>query len=159
MVCTGLDDDRVQTPADYADRLPAQERERESGAFFGSIHKTLSHLLWADRVWMSRFSDLPAPGGGIPQSTTFYPDWEMLKRERASFDATIIAWADQLDPSWLGHDQTWFSGAAKREITRPRELLVTHFFNHQTHHRGQVHCMLTQAGERPQDTDLILLKD
>jgi uncharacterized damage-inducible protein DinB len=138
-----------------ADKLSEDERRLERGAFFGSIHKTLSHLLWADRIWMSRFSaDVAAPEGGIPGSVSLYPEWDGLKRARGDFDATIIAWADKLDPAWLASDLTWYSGAAKAERTRPKWILVTHMFNHQTHHRGQVHCMLTQAGGKPGDTDL-----
>ena len=49
---------------------------------------------------------------------------------------------------------TYFSGAAQREISLPRWVLITHFFNHQTHHRGQAHAMLTAAGARPEDTDI-----
>jgi uncharacterized damage-inducible protein DinB len=137
-----------------ADALRDDERSRERGAFFGSIHKTLSHLLWGDRAWMSRFSSVPRPQGGIPDSVLLYPDWEKLKSERAGFDQTILDWAETVDDSWLAADQTYYSGATKREWTKPRWLLVTHMFNHQTHHRGQVHCMLTQAGGRPSDTDL-----
>ena len=139
-----------------ADALPDDERRRERGAFFGSVHKTLSHLLWADRIWMSRFTDVTQPEGGIPGSVSLYPDWDGLKRERAAFDQTILAWSDKLDGSWLAGDLSYYSGGAKRDITRPKWLLVTHMFNHQTHHRGQVHCMLTQAGGRPHDTDLPL---
>ena len=139
-----------------ADALSDDERRRERGAFFGSIHKTLSHLLWGDRIWMSRFTDVPRPEGGIPESISLYPEWEPLKQKRADFDATMIDWADRLDPSWLAGDLTWYSGAAKREITRPKWLQVTHMFNHGTHHRGQVHCMLTQAGAKPYVTDLPL---
>ena len=137
-----------------ADRLPAEERGRERGAFFGSIHKTLSHLLWGDRSWMGRFTDLPRPEVGIPGSVTLYPDWDNLKSERAAFDQKILGWADTIDDAWLAADQTYFSGAIGRDVTKPRWVLVTHMFNHQTHHRGQVHCMLTQAGGRPSDTDL-----
>lgn len=139
-----------------ADNLSDEVRRRECGAFFGSIQKTLSHLLWADRMWMSRFADVPRPDGGIPQSVSMYPDWQALRGERARFDATIVDWADGLDPAWLGGDLTWYSGAAKRDVTRPKWLLVTHMFNHQTHHRGQVHCMLTQAGGKPHATDFTL---
>jgi uncharacterized damage-inducible protein DinB len=140
-----------------ADTLSDDERRRERGAFFGSIHKTLSHLLWADRIWMSRFTDVPSPGASIRESVSLYPDWEALRRERSAFDTVIVGWAEGLDPAWLDGDLTWFSGAAKREVTRPKWFLVTHLFNHQTHHRGQVHSMLTQANAKPQDTDLFLL--
>ena len=58
---------------------------------------------------------------------------------------------------WLAEDQTWFSSSVQKELRSPRSLLVTHFFNHQTHHRGQVHCMITQSGIRPSDTDLPML--
>jgi len=140
-----------------AERLSGEEREKERGAFFGSIHKTLSHLLWADRVWMSRFTDQPRPqGGGIRESVALYPDWRALSEERVQFDQAIIAWADGIDDAWLAGDQTYHSGAIGRDLTRPRWLLITHMFNHQTHHRGQVHCMLTQAGSKPHDTDLPL---
>jgi uncharacterized damage-inducible protein DinB len=142
-----------------ADALSDDERRRERGAFFGSIHKTLSHLLWADRIQMSRFSDVPKPEAGIKDSPSLYPDWDGLKRERAAFDHRMIDWADAIDPSWLAADITYFSGAIGRELTRPRWLMVTHLFNHQTHHRGQVHCMLTQAGGRPSDTDLPFMPD
>jgi len=142
-----------------AGRLTDAERRAERAAFFGSIHKTLSHLLWADRIWMSRLADVPKPPGGIPESVFLYPEWEALNSERKNFDGTIIDWADTVDPAWLAAEQTFYSAATKREWTRPRWLLVAHMFNHQTHHRGQVHCMLTQAGGKPSDTDLTVMPD
>ena len=142
-----------------ADGLPEEERRRERSAFFGSIHKTLSHLLWADRTWMNRFTDVAKPQVGIAGSVELYPDWANLKDERADFDRIIVEWADGVDQPWLSADQTYYSGAAGRELTRPRWQMVTHMFNHQTHHRGQVHCMLTQAGGKPHDTDLTLLPE
>ena len=140
-------------------RCPTTSGAASAASFFGSIHKTLSHLLWADRVWMSRFGVGEKPEVGIPQSVSLYPDWEPLKRERAAFDETIIGWADKLDASWLANDLTFYSYGAKREFTKPKWLVVTHLFNHQTHHRGQVHCMLTQAGGKPHDTDLPLMAE
>jgi uncharacterized damage-inducible protein DinB len=142
-----------------ADRLSDEERRMERGAFFGSIHKTFSHLLWGDRMWMSRFTDIPKPDVGIPGSVTLYPDWETLKPERVGFDRSIIDWADTIDDGWLAADQMFFSVATQSEWTRPRWVLVSHMFNHQTHHRGQVHCMLTQAGAKPSDTDLPFMPD
>jgi uncharacterized damage-inducible protein DinB len=138
-----------------ADGLDDAARKAPRGAFFGSIHATLNHLLWADQMWMSRFAGTPGPKApSIPLSVSMYESWDDLKRERAAFDQVIIDWAARLDPAWLQCDLTWHSGALGREVTKPKWLLVTHMFNHQTHHRGQVHCMLTQAGVKPGTTDL-----
>jgi uncharacterized damage-inducible protein DinB len=137
-----------------ADKLSDEDRKRERGAFFGSIHGTLNHLLWGDRIWMHRFAGTERPRGGIKESTSQCAAWDELKRERQAFDEVILRWAETLDPAWLEGELTWFSGAAQRDVTRPRWILLTHFFNHQTHHRGQVHCMITQCGIKPGDTDL-----
>ena len=85
---------------------------------------------------------------------SLYPDWNALKDERARFDRIIISWADSIDHAWLAGDLAYFSGAIGRELTKPRWVMVTHLFNDATDHRGQVHCLLTQAGGRPHDTDL-----
>jgi uncharacterized damage-inducible protein DinB len=140
-----------------ADTLSDADRRRERGAFFGSIHATLNHLLWGDRIWMSRLAGLPKPDAGIPQSVSLYADWNELKRERAALDAVIVDWADRVDAAALDGELTYFSGAINAQVSKPRWVLVTHMFNHQTHHRGQVHCMLTQAGGKPSDTDLPFL--
>jgi uncharacterized damage-inducible protein DinB len=138
-----------------ADELSDSARKEPRGAWFGSIHATLNHLLWADQMWMNRLAGTPKPRvPGIPESVGMFGSWDDLKRERAAFDQVIIDWAERLDPAWLDGDLTWFSGVLGREVSRPKWLLVTHVFNHQTHHRGQVHCMLTQAGARPGGTDL-----
>lgn len=141
-----------------ADGLSDAARKQQRGAFFGSIHGTLNHLLFGDQSWMSRFTGTSRPTNSptisIAQSVGMYPVWEDLKRERTAFDEFIIAWAEKLDPTWLEGDLTWYSGTMKREVTKPKALLVAHMFNHQAHHRGQVHCMLTQAGAKPGDTDL-----
>ena len=142
-----------------ADTLSDDERRKERGAWFGSIHKTLSHLLWADRIWMSRFADWPKQTVGIPGSVSLFPDWDNLKAERKDSDAKLIDWADTLDAAWIEGDLTWLSGAINREVSKPRWQLLLHFFNHQTHHRGQVHAMLTQAGGRPHDTDLFIMPE
>ena len=84
-----------------ADALSDAERQRTRGAFFGSIHATLNHLLWGDRIWMSRLAGTPRPQGGIPQSVSLYADWNDLKRERAAFDTVIVDWADQLEDASL----------------------------------------------------------
>jgi uncharacterized damage-inducible protein DinB len=158
--------DYVRALADYnrwqndnlygaAEALDDATRKAPRGAWFGSIHATLNHLLWADQTWMSRLAGTPKPRlQSIPESVSLYESWDDLKRERAAFDQMMIDWAAGLDPASLEGDLKWYSGALGREVTKPRWLLVTHLFNHGTHHRGQVHCLLTQAGVRPGSTDL-----
>lgn len=134
--------------------LPEAARLAERGAWFGSIQGTLSHLVWGDHAWMARFAGWPRLAGGIPESPRLFPDWDALSAARVQADAGIEAWAAALREDWLRDPFTWKSGATGRQMTRPAWVCVTHFFNHQTHHRGQVHCLLTQAGVRPEDTDL-----
>ena len=138
-----------------AETLEPEAREADLGAFFGSIRATLSHLLWADRMWMSRLSDWERPAGGISDSPSHETDWARLREARAAADEGIVSWADGAGA--LDGPLSWWSGAAGREVTRPRGLCALHMFNHQTHHRGQVHAMLTAAGARPGDTDLFLM--
>lgn len=133
-------------------------RRQDRGAFFKSIHGTLCHLLWADRMWLSRFAGTPKPTQRIHESADLVADWADLVAQRRAFDGTILEWARGLSPEWLADDMVWFSGATQREMRKPRTLLVVHLFNHQTHHRGQIHAMLTAAGARPDDTDLMLLE-
>lgn len=139
--------------------LSDAERRRDRGAFFRSIHETFNHLLWADGMWMSRFAGGERPSGSLKESVTLYSDWDALRAARRQTDAAIMAWADGIDDAALAGDLTWYSGAAQRDLTGPRWKLVVHFFNHQTHHRGQVHAMLTQAGAKPGDTDLPLMPE
>ena len=137
-----------------AGTLDDAARRAQRGAFFGSIHATLSHLVWADRMWLSRFGRGEAPGGGIAGSVALFADWPSLGAARRAMDAEILVWADALSEADLEGDLSWFSGATGREMVRPRALCVLHLFNHQTHHRGQVHAMLTAAGAVPGPTDL-----
>ena len=139
-----------------ADGLTDEERHRDRGAFFGSIHRTLCHLLWADQTWMSRFSNSPPPVP-LEELAALHRDWASLKGRRIDFDAGIVCWADGLASDWLAGTHTHFSPSLGRELSGPRWMVVSHFFNHQTHHRGQVHCMLTQAGAKPAETDLPMM--
>jgi uncharacterized damage-inducible protein DinB len=144
---------------DAAWRLADDERRLPRGAFWGTIHGTLCHILWGDRMWMSRFDGWEKPAIAIKDSATLFADFDELRRARVEADEKISAWAAHISESWLGADLVWHSAAAGREIRAPRSLLVTHFFNHQTHHRGQAHALITAAGEKTGDTDLFLIVD
>jgi uncharacterized damage-inducible protein DinB len=137
-----------------AGRLSEAERRADRGAFWESIHGTLAHLLWADRVWLARFGVGEAPQVTIGESAGYGGGFAELGAARVEEDARILGWAAGLAEADLAGDLTWWSGAVGRELRKPRALLVMQIFNHQTHHRGQVHAMLTAAGERVGDTDL-----
>jgi uncharacterized damage-inducible protein DinB len=140
-----------------AERIPDPERRRERGAFWGSIHGTLCHLLWGDRMWMFRFDGWEKPDVGQKQSAGLIEDFDELRHQRTDADARIVGWAARVNEAWLAEDQVWFSASVQRELRQPRGLLVAHFFNHQTHHRGQVHALITACGEATGDTDLFLV--
>ena len=140
-----------------AGRMTDAERRADRGAFWRSIYGTFNHLLWADQIWMHRFDGWNRPALALPHSGTLILDFPALYAARTEADAGLIAWSHRVDASWLDGDETWFSGATQREVTRPRTLLVMHMFNHQTHHRGQAHAMLTAAGQDTGDTDLWLI--
>lgn len=137
-----------------ADGLHEAARRADRGAFFGSIFGTFNHLLWADRMWMSRLADFPKPAKPPTESALESEDWSSFKTARLETDGVISAWADQLSDGNLTGELTWYSRSIGRELSQPLWLIVTHVFNHQTHHRGQIHALLTAAGATPGDTDL-----
>ena len=137
--------------------LTDAQRREDRGAFFKSIHATLNHLLFGDSIWMSRLEGRARPEGVFP-GTDLCGDWDKLKRERAAMDQRILAWAGGLDVSALAGELVWLSSLQDSQVNKPIWLAVTHFFNHQTHHRGQVHAMLTAAGAKPGETDLVFMK-
>lgn len=129
--------------------------DHDHGAFFSSIRGTLNHLLWGDTMWLSRFcDDIPAPKTGADQSTTFTEttgDWEAA---RFRMDGRIRIWSETLSNIDLMGAFTWYSGIKKAHVTSNKALCVVHMFNHQTHHRGQVHAMLTAGGQAAPVSDL-----
>lgn len=138
-----------------ADTLTDAARRQDRGAFFGSIHQTLDHLLWGDRVWLHRLAGTPPPEtSDIAGSVSTHPSWEALKAARRETDAAIVDWSERVVEDDLEGDLTWYSGSRGGAVTRPRWALAVQLFNHGTHHRGQVHAMLTAAGAAPEDTDV-----
>lgn len=137
-----------------ADTLTDAQRREDRGAFWRSIHGTLAHVLWADRMWLSRFGVGERPDAALAESADWAPDWGGLRAMREAEDATLATWAAGLTAEDLAGDLRWFSGALGRAMVTPRALCVAHLFNHQTHHRGQVHAILTAFGASVGDTDL-----
>ena len=149
-----------------AGKLSPAEVALDRGAFFGSILGTLNHLVVGDTIWLKRFAAHPAkpvalePVRAMAHPTTLnqvlYTDLDELRACRKAIDTAINAWAAALTQADLDHmlDYTNTKGAAFR---RRMSSLVTHFFNHQTHHRGQVTTLLFQAGQDVGATDLLAL--
>ncbi len=125
-------------------------KPRES--FFGSIHATLNHILVGDRVWMGR---LTGHDPGIKAlNQILYADFAGLRVAREAEDAQIVAFVDALDLPALNGTLRYKSMAGAPQAT-PLRWVLAHQFNHQTHHRGQVHGLLSQTAVKPPELDLI----
>jgi uncharacterized damage-inducible protein DinB len=131
------------------------ERKRDRGAFFGSIHRTLNHLVWADSIWHSRFTGAPyeKPAYG----TDLFDDFDALAAAREAADTALLDWAGQLEPSWLASTLEYRSAGDGRLRRLPAWIAASHLFNHATHHRGQVTVLMKQASVDPGVTDLPFL--
>ncbi len=137
-----------------AEKLTGEERRRDLGAFFRSVHRTLNHLLLADRIWLGRFGVCPPPKVAS-LGDELYDDFTDLRAERAKTDADLEHWVATFTVEALAANVTYRSG--RGEHTHPLWFAVTHLFNHQTHHRGQVTTLLMQLGHDPGLTDMIAL--
>ena len=142
------------------------ERRRDRGAFFRSIHDMLNHLLLTDRVQLGRFlgpegalslDDDGRPIEILSLDQILYDDFEQLRREREATDAAIFAFVDTLTLDRLSRPFRYRAMVDDREHEHVLWWAVMHFFNHQTHHRGQVTAMLSQAGLDVGSTDLMTM--
>lgn len=145
-----------RTVSDMAGAAGLANALMDRGAFFGSIHNTLAHILWGDSLWMSRFDGWQPP---TDEAGIVIANWVDLKQERMAADARFINWGERVQLNDLQGDLAWYSGALKCDLVKPRAVCVMQIFNHQTHHRGQVHAMLTAASATPHDTDLAFIPD
>jgi uncharacterized damage-inducible protein DinB len=133
---------------DAAARVPDAEYRRDRGAFFGSLHGTLNHLLVGDRIWMHRFTGAGAAPNEL--DAILYKDFAELRSARRAEDARIIDYIAALTDADVAGAVRYRSTRRPAEIEQLLAPLLLHFFNHQTHHRGQAHCLLTEiAGEAP----------
>jgi uncharacterized damage-inducible protein DinB len=132
--------------------LSDDQRKRDVGAFFQSIHGTLNHLLLGDRLWAGRFVGKPFSIHSLAQE--LYSDFTDLRAERERTDEVIVEWANGLTAADLASDLSYTTQDGRRRQV-PLWFAITHFFNHETHHRGQVTALLSQFDVDPGVTDLI----
>lgn len=132
--------------------VPESELRKDRGAFFKSIYLTLNHIAYGDLAFLSRFTGVPAvvPEPGVE----LFSGFAELRMQREALDARLLAWAASLTPQWLAESLTYTSKIDGGVRTVPRWALVTHMFNHQTHHRGQVTTLLSQMGLDVGSTDI-----
>nr|WP_246048605.1 DinB family protein [Leptospira sarikeiensis] len=127
-----------------SEKLKPGELEEDKRLFFGSMAKTWNHIVMMDLSWLDRFHSRPV------QKTNFqeeqFSGLSELKILRTELDSTILNWVQTITKEWLAEDLKFYSYMYKREITLPKWLLLTHFFNHQTHHRSQISTGLLQSG-------------
>lgn len=142
---------------DVCSTLSDEERKRNVGAFFKSIHGTLNHLLLADRIWMGRFTGRPFRFKSLDQE--LYSDFAQLRAEREKDDNGIIDRAESLTEDDFSRKLSYTSAVNPQPRKYPFWFAVTHFFNHQTHHRGQVTTLLSQRSIDAGVTDLIWLPE
>lgn len=169
--------DYVMTMADYnqwinarvyaaARQLPAEELAASRKAFFGSIIGTLNHIVVGDTTWLKRFATHPSAFDSLDPiralevpvalNQILFSDFDALSERRVLIDEAIVRWARQLTAADLSHSLTYtrMSGGVAR---KPLDALLVHFFNHQTHHRGQVTTLLSQADIDVGVTDVLVL--
>jgi uncharacterized damage-inducible protein DinB len=149
---------------DAAATLSDDERRRDVGAFFRSLHGTLNHLVLTDRAWLVRFTQDPSLHQSVDGTTPaftgrldqeLYADFAALRREREKTDADAAGWVATLTDAALAAPIKYYSVAYARDYEHPLWWAVSHFFNHQTHHRGQATTLLVQLGHDPGTTDLV----
>ena len=135
--------------------LPLSDAEyrADRGAFFKSIHGTLNHLLATDRIWMKRFTG----EGEAPTrlDAVLYESLPDLRLARQAEDARIIAYVSGLTDETMARRFRYTMISDPTEVEEPLLPALLHVFNHQTHHRGQVHCLLTGLGYEAPSLDLI----
>lgn len=149
-----------------ASQLTTTDLAKDRGAFFGSILATLNHIVVGDIIWLKRFAnhpscltslqkvaELPSP---ISLNQVLFDDFNNLRERRNWLDEQIINWIRELseaDPNYILR----YRNTKGVSVSKCYSSLLIHFFNHQTHHRGQVSTLLSQAGLDIGVTDLLVL--
>ncbi|MGI9332203.1 MAG: DinB family protein [Gammaproteobacteria bacterium] len=155
-----------QSVYEAAARLPEESLAEDRGAFFSSILGTLNHILVGDTLWLKRFATHPrqyralTPVKTVANPTSLdqilYSNLSDLSAARLELDAVIVEWCQEIDEKDLSTALDYANTKGQRHVKHFASL-IQHFFNHQTHHRGQASTLLHQAGVSVGVTDLLAL--
>ncbi|HEX9996725.1 MAG TPA: DinB family protein [Abditibacterium sp.] len=138
-------------------QIPDEARKRDLGAPFGSIHGLWNHILVADRIWLARFTEQPMPYSSL--NTEVCVDFADFRVERAHTDDAIDAFIASLSAEKLTEPFSFVPLSSPIRRTLPFYIVVSHLFNHQTHHRGQISALLEHLGGDCGVTDLAAMQE
>lgn len=138
---------------DAAGQLPESDYRADRGVFFRSMHGTLNHLLATDLIWMRRFTG----SGDAPErlDAILHEDFAGLRAAREDEDRRIVDWIGSLDAAALAGSIRYRRVSSPEEFVQPLSPALDHWFNHQAHHRGQAHALLTGLGRAAPELDLL----
>ncbi len=141
---------------DAASRLDETQYRADRGAFFKSVHGTLNHLLVTDRIWMKRFTG----EGDAPDrlDAILFEAFDALRAARAVEDARIVAYVDGLEDARIAGTISYRRVSGPEQFVQQLAPALAHWFNHQTHHRGQTHALLTGLGQPATELDLLFFQ-
>jgi uncharacterized damage-inducible protein DinB len=135
--------------------LSEAEYRKDRKAFFGSLHGTLNHIMVGDRVWLGRITGEPSGIKSLDQ--ILYDDLQSLRAAREAEDARIERIVEPLSDGDFSRVLRYRTIASPQtDMATPLTIVFGHMFNHQTHHRGQAHALLSQAGLSPPSLDMIV---
>jgi uncharacterized damage-inducible protein DinB len=138
---------------DAAGQLDDTDYHRDCAVAFSSMHGTLNHILGGDMIWLSRFQNTKAPP--LTLDTNLHDTFAALRNARAAFDQVIISFINGLEPDDLNASITYTPVTDPQLVTQQLAPALAHLFNHQTHHRGQAHAILTRLAGAAPALDLI----
>ncbi len=139
---------------DAALALPEDDYRRDLGAAFKSLHGTLNHMFVADVIWLARFRGHPNPPWTLDHLA--HDDRRELRARREALDRDIIGFTGALTDRDLAREFTYRTIVQPAVMTQPLSPALAHFYNHQTHHRGQCHAMLTGLTGQAPSLDLLI---
>jgi uncharacterized damage-inducible protein DinB len=138
---------------DAAHALPDGDYRRDLGAAFRSLHGTLNHVVVADVIWLSRFRDRPNPPWRLDHIAHDHP--RELRARRDALDRDILGFVGALSEAQLDGEFEYLTVTRPEKVRQKLAPALAHLFNHQAHHRGQCHAMLTCLTGQAPALDLI----
>jgi len=139
-----------------AGQLSTEQYRADRGAFFKSVHGSLNHLLATDRIWMQRFTG----AGDAPNrlDAILFETFAELHAAREAEDRRIVDFVDRLDDASIAGTIKYRRVSTPEQFEQPLAPALAHWFNHQTHHRGQVHALLTGLVGKAPELDLLIFQ-